>query len=117
MIVLSKVSRVPEPGLRSIRVIGTSLPPTSFQFVVVPAKIARTCLRVRSETPVFGLTTTAKTTIATWWSVTVVGSMVLALLTGTSESPMSEVPAATLARPVDEPPPLAVMVPPGHLVA
>ena len=115
MMSLSKVNRVPDPGVRSNTAIGRLAPPTCDQLVVWPLKIDWTCARVRLVTPAPELTTTAKRTMATGWSTMVLASTPWTSVAGMSLSPMSTVPAAALVTPVDELVAATVMVEPGHL--
>jgi hypothetical protein len=98
-----KVARVPDDSGRRMSTIGSSGPPTSFQFRVLPVQMSVACWLVRPFTLVTsGLTTMIQPCLATMWSTRPVMFLDSAV---TSELPIWTAPWLTCVRPVPEPPP------------
>ena len=101
------VERVPDDSGRRTRTIGSSGPPTSFQFVTLAVQMSVAWALVRLVIPVTsGLTTMIQPCLVTTWSTSAWasgdGSFDSAV---TSEFPIWTAPWLTWVRPVPEPPP------------
>ncbi len=97
-----KAPRVPEPSSRVNRLIAASAPPTSFQFLISPAKIFFTWSMVSVSTLL------DKCTMITTPSLAIVVSFTVALSSGVSSreaAPISAVPSWTALMPAPVPPP------------
>src|SRR4051812_26641239 len=99
-----------------MRTIGSSGPPTSFQFVTLPVQMSVACAEVRPLTPVTsGLTTITQPCLATTWSLSAPASVGWSFDSAvTSELPIWIAPWLTWVRPVPEPPPWTWTCAPGQ---